>query len=149
MSWEEVGNKVEKGPGGLLKVLVLWTVVIIAVGFGIGALFKPAALLSEATKIDKIIYNYEYFYNKSESYTALKGKIRTANGSVANFKEDAGPRSEWTYEDKTEMARLRSIADGLVYQCEDLVADYNAKTKQVTRSMFKTGSTPYQLSGCQ
>lgn len=148
MSWTEFEKGIEKGPGSAIKTIALWTIVIIAVGFGISAMFRPAEIIGKVMDPDKVLYNYEYFYNQSHAYKAINAKIVTANKSVVNFKSDAGPRESWTFEDKTELSRLRSIADGLVYQCNDIVADYNAKSQQVTRSMFKTDSTPYRLSEC-
>lgn len=148
MSWEKVEKDIEKGPMGLATVVFLG-ILICGIVFGaVHVIFKPFDVISTVTQTDRMLYNYEYFYNQSEAYRAIERKIAVARKSVTQFKTDAGPRTEWTFEDKTEMSRLRSIADGLVYQCNDIVADYNAKAKQVTRSIFKTASTPYILQEC-
>ena len=146
--WDKVEEDIERGPLGLAKV-VLFALLIGLVIFGvIHYIVKPFSVVEKVTNPDKIIYNYEYFYNQAEAYRAIKVKIATANKSVDRFKEEAGPRKQWTYEDKTEYSRLVNIADGLVYQCNDIVAQYNAKTEQVTRSIFKTDDTPYRLQEC-
>lgn len=149
MSWSSFEKDIEKGPYVATLTIAMLVIVVIAIVYGIIAIFKPFAVVGKVTNPDNIIYNYEYFYNQSEAYSAINRKIATATKSVSNFKQDAGPRKEWTFEDKTEMSRLRSIADGLTYQCNDIVADYNAKAKQATRSIFKTNSTPYRLLECQ
>ena len=148
MSWEKFEEGIEKGPSGLAKQIFILGILLGLVVVGWAIFFKPAVLIDKVANPDQIIHKYEYFYNQAEAYRAINKKITAANKSVAQFKEDAGPRKEWTFEDKTEMSRLRSIADGLVYQCNDIVADYNAKAQQVTRSIFKTDSTPYRLQEC-
>jgi hypothetical protein len=149
MSWTEFEKDIEKGPTGLFKQIFIMGFLFGLVVLGLYLIFKPAMILDQVANPAAIVYKYEYFYNQSEAYRAINKKIVTANKSVAQFKEDAGPRKEWTFEDKTEMSRLRSIADGLAYQCNDIVADYNAKAQQVTRSIFKTASTPYRLTECK
>jgi len=148
MSWEEAGKRINKGPGSTLRMFTIWAIVIGFALIAIAVVFKPFDVISTVTKTDKLLYNYEYFYNQSEAYKAINRKITAANKSVAQFKEDAGPRVNWTFEDKTEMSRLRSIADGLGYQCNDIVADYNANSQKLTRNIFKTNSTPYKLQEC-
>jgi len=148
MSWESVEKKIEEGPRGLAWMVFLGIMLAGLIIGGSYFIFKPAVIIGKVTNPDKVIQGYEYFYNQSQAYNAIKAKIVTANKSVTNFKEDAGPRDKWTFEDKTELSRLRSIADGLAYQCNDIVADYNAKAQQVTRSIFKTNSTPYKLQEC-
>ena len=148
MSWTDFEKGVEKGPSGLFKQIFILGVLAGIVVLGWLVLFKPFAIVDKVANPDAIVYKYEYFYNQAESYKAIKKKIFVARGSVERFKQDAGPRKEWTYEDKTEYSRLVSISDGLVYQCNDIVADYNAKSQQATRSIFKTNDTPYRLQEC-
>jgi len=149
MSWNKFEQDIEKGPTGLFKQIFIIGFLFGLVVLGLYLVFKPAMILDQVANPAAMVYKYEYFYNQAEAYRAINKKIVTANKSVAQFKEDAGPRKEWTFEDKTEMSRLRSIADGLAYQCNDIVADYNAKAQQVTRSIFKTSSTPYRLTECK
>jgi len=148
MSWENVEKNIEKGPMGLAKMIFYGILIIGAIVVAVNVIFKPAEILSNVTNADRALYNYEYFHNKSQSYKAIKVKVAIATKSVTRFNTEAGPRAEWSYEDKTEYARLNTIADGLLYQCNDIVADYNAKTEQVTRNIFKTDSTPYKLQEC-
>lgn len=149
MSWDKLENEIERGHYSATWAIMKWILFVIVIVGILSFVFKQFFLLSKVTQNDAIIYNYEYFHKQSQSYRAILSKIRSAKQSVDQFKQDAGPRESWTFEDKTEYARLNSIATGLVYQCNDLVADYNAKTEMLSRSIFKTNSTPYKLGECQ
>ena len=54
----------------------------------------------------------------------------------------AGSRADWTFEDKTEAARLAAIKQGLQSQYQDIVAEYNARSKMANRNIFKDGLIP-------
>jgi hypothetical protein len=95
---------------------------------------------------DNVIFQYEWFKQQHEDYGAIKQKIDISNKSVETFKTDAGDRDKWTFEDKQEFSRLRSIADGLVYQMEDMRSKYNARSKMLNRNIFKDNNLPHQLN---
>lgn len=149
MNWNTVGKDIEKGPLGLFKQIFIFGLLIGVTVVTLAIIFKPTKVLEQVANPAAIVYKYEYFYNQAEAYRAITRKIIMAKKSIVQFKEDAGFHKDWTFEDKIELSRLRSIADGLAYQCNDIVADYNAKAQQVTRSIFKTNSTPYRLMECK
>lgn len=91
---------------------------------------------------DNAIYNYEWFKQQFEDIKALKAKVQIADQSVVDFNAAAGPRTEWTFEDKTEAARLGAIAQGLRSQLEDVIATYNARGKMANRTLFKDSIVP-------
>jgi hypothetical protein len=95
---------------------------------------------------DNVINNYEWFKQQYEDYQAIQTKIGQAEVAANSFKESAGDRSNWTFEDKNEYSRLTSIVDGLKYQAEDIKAEYNAKSKMLNRNIFKTKDLPYQIN---
>ena len=122
-------------------------------GFGIKLLFFP---VNTATKLldtaygaqdktlnaENAIYNYEYFKQQKESIDALNQKLGNANESIISFKESAGDRKDWTFEDKDEYSRLNAVKDGLYNQLKDAIADYNAKSNMANRSIFKDNIVP-------
>lgn len=150
--WKKFDQELDRGTlsaaWGLGKLFAVFGVMGVLVLVIIMVVWKPFDIISTVTQTDRMIYNYEYFYNQAEAKRAIERKIDAAERSVERFVDAAGDRTGWTFEDKTEYARLTSIYDGLLYQCNDLVADYNAKAQQVTRSIFKTDSTPYRLTEC-
>ncbi len=91
---------------------------------------------------DNAIYNYEWFKQQYEDIGAIKNKIIVADASVETFKQSAGERSTWTFEDKTEFSRLSAVSQGLRSQLEDVIATYNARGKMANRAIFKDSIVP-------
>lgn len=94
---------------------------------------------------DNAIYNYHWFIEQRESIVAVESKIRIAQDSLSAFTSAAGERSTWTFEDKTEAARLQSVKQGLQSQYESMVAEYNARSQEADRAIFKDGFIPAVL----
>ena len=128
-------------------------IVIIILSFGLRLVLFP---VNTATKLidtayqaqdktlnaDNAIYNYEYFKNQKEAIDATNQKLSIAKDAVSSFKSDAGDRKEWTFEDKTEAARLSAVSQGIESQLKDMIADYNAKSQMANRNIFKNSIVP-------
>ena len=92
---------------------------------------------------ENAIYNYEWFKQQSQDIKAGEAKISIAMQSVDSFEQALGSdRSTWTFEDKTEWARLRSVEQGLRSHVETLIADYNARASMANRDIFRDGLIP-------
>lgn len=98
--------------------------------------------VSKTINADNAIYNYEWFKRQKESIDATKQKLVIAQNAVLNFQELAGDRKEWTFEDKTESARLNSVAQGIESQLKDIIAEYNARTQMTNRNIFQDNILP-------
>jgi hypothetical protein len=149
MSWESFEKEIERGPiaamGAFWKVGICGLILLGLTTCGVLVVTKPFKMGAEVLSTDNIIYNYEWFKQRHEDITAIDRKIELADEDVARFKEDAGPRKDWKREDRTEASRLQSIATGLKQQRADLVADYNARSRMVNRSIFKGTDTPEEI----
>lgn len=93
-------------------------------------------IIEKTYNADNALYNYHWFKERAEAIEATKTKIKHAEAAVEIF-EQAGPRTAWTFEDKTEHARLSSVSFGLKNHYQDIVAEYNARAKEVDRAIFK------------
>lgn len=102
-------------------------------------------VIDETLNAENAIYNYEWFKQQAQDIEALEGKIAIAEQSVISFEAVAGPRTDWTFEDKNEDARLRSVSQGLRSQYETLIADYNARASMANRSIFADGLIPNSI----
>lgn len=91
---------------------------------------------------DNAIYNYEWFKQQKEDIEARVEQLKAANASYQSFLISAGVRKDWTFEDKGEDARLRSVALGLENNLTQLIADYNARAKMATRNIFEDHVLP-------
>lgn len=93
-------------------------------------------IVTKTYNADNALYNYHWFKEKAEYVKATAAKVKIADESVTSFEASAGPRTAWTFEDKTEAARLRAVAQGLRGAYEESVAEYNARMKQADRAIF-------------
>ena len=103
------------------------------------AVSSAEGIIDRTLDADNVIYNYEWFKQRYEDALATRTKIENAKAAVAAFKEAAGPRSDWTFEDKTESARLASVVLGLENHYESIVAEYNARAQMAHRDIFRRG----------
>ena len=136
--------------------IIGWIIVLAIASFGAKVLLFPAHVANKVAdtayqvtdktlNADNVIYNYEWFKRQYNDYLAADRKIKNAEQAVKDFNDSAGPRDKWTFEDKTESARLQSIVTGIRQQRLDIRAEYNAKSQMANRSIFKTGELPDQL----
>jgi hypothetical protein len=127
---------------------LLAVILLIAIGLGIQAIFFPVNTIQKSIDTayevtnktmtgENAIYNYEYFKSQEESISALYKKEARAKEEVESFKKLYGNPAKWGMEEKNEYARLNTVATGLGNQLDDAIADYNAKSKMVNRSIFK------------
>jgi hypothetical protein len=103
-------------------------------------------IIDKTVNADNVIYNYEWFKMQYNSYLGLKEQVKIAQKSVDDYKSLMGTdSSKWTSTDKSELSRLNSIVQSLQMQLQNVVAEYNAKSQMVNRSIFKTGDLPEQV----
>lgn len=102
-------------------------------------------IIDKTLTADNALYNYEWFKQQAEDIKAIEGKIEIAILARESFKVEAGDRKDWTFEDKTESARLGAISQGLQSQYKDMVATYNARSKMANRNIFQDGKIPAVL----
>ncbi|GAC1413830.1 MAG: hypothetical protein NVSMB66_6420 [Candidatus Doudnabacteria bacterium] len=103
-------------------------------------------IVDKTINADNALYNYEWFKQQVQDIKAQKNKIDIAQNSLTSFEASAGVRKDWTFEDKTEDARLRSIVQGNQSQLETMVADYNARASEANRNIFQDGLIPSALT---
>lgn len=96
-------------------------------------------IVKKTYNADNAIYNSHWFQERAGSIKALDSNILTAESAAKDFDTTAGPRKEWTFEDKTESARLHAVAQGLKSERKNQVEEYNARANEVDRSMFVDG----------
>lgn len=132
----------------ILLGLVGGLLVISALGTALGIITLPwhkldtqiqtnRDIIDKTYDADNAIYNYEWFKQTAEDINATKKKVSDAENALLSFEKAAGSRDTWTFEDKTEDSRLRSVSLGLQNHYTQLVADYNAHANEVNRSIFK------------
>lgn len=144
-----------KAIGVVAMVIGVWLVLWV-IGAVIGVVSMPFHAASNSVQtghdvIDKTInannaiYNYEWFKQQKQDIEVAKQQYQNALYVEDSFKASAGPRSEWTFEDKQESMRLSSITLGLKNQIIQRTEDYNARAKMANRDIFRDGLLPDTL----
>lgn len=150
MKTSEYEQMAQDNPKKLIRKVILWIIglgmLITLLLWGFGVITQPLKVATKTFDADNIIHNYEWFKQQYNDYEAIKMKIARAETSIGSFKKSAGERKEWTFEDKNEYSRLTSISDGLIYQKEDIISKYNARSQMGNREIFKTNDLPIQLN---
>jgi|SRR5882724_8591968 len=94
-------------------------------------------IVTKIFNADNALYNYHWFKERAAAITALETTIGQADAAVKDFEISAGLRTTWTFDDKNEDSRLRSVAQGQKAQYNSLVGEYNARMKEADRSIFE------------
>jgi hypothetical protein len=104
--------------GGTIALVI---VLVAAFGFILSLVCTPAAVVSKVVNANAIISNYEWFY-------AMKGEIDATHAKYVIAKR-AGAEE----------------ANGINMVLQSMIAEYNAKSRMVTRNLWKAKDLPYQI----
>lgn len=126
-------------------ILGLFSIIaLVAFGYGMMFLFRPAATIERVTDPDRAIYTYEWFFNTRASAQSLASQVVIADKAVKIFKSDHANLE--SYVNSTELSRLRAVSQGLRSQLISTVNSYNANAQNKTRTIFKDWNLPGSLS---
>ena len=122
-------------------VVTVGRIVLFPLWFANKAMDTVTGVIDRTLDPDNAIQNYEWFKQMYEDIQATDNKIVNAEMTTEQFKEDAGPRENWGFEDKNEHSRLNTVVLGLRNHRESMVAQYNARSRMVNRKIFKMFDT--------
>lgn len=117
--------------------LIIFAATLSIVGYGLGWFGEAGRVARDEFGARAAVYKYEWFKDKSNSLTAAEERIKITESALADFKNDAGARENWTFEDKSQYSRLTTDLRGQKAHFEQLKAEYRAACLKVTRSVFK------------
>lgn len=109
---------------------VVVTLLLMLVGYGVHWISKPARLVDKLTEPDHIIQSYEEYENMYEACITLCSKISALESSNVNDPE---------FSTSERLLALQNLLDTRIGQ-------YNAKSRMITKNMWKSKVLPYQLS---
>ena len=109
--------------------------IIVPVGCSVvSVVTAPSRVVSRTLETDNIISNYQYFHDASQNFVSRAAQVQQYKGFI---KEET---------DKQELIRLRTEMAGIQQSCRDLAAEYNSRSAQVNRNIFKGTDTPVELN---
>ena len=98
--------------------------------------------VSKTINADNAIYNYEWFKQTHQDIVAQKAQLQNAIKAADSFKQEAGERKDWSFDDKQESARLNSVQLGIENNLEQTIANYNARASMANRNIFENNILP-------
>jgi len=124
MGWlqEELGEMIGKRWRKTLTVVAVIISVYMIAGlfFGMWPFSTARGLIQKTTSAEAIIQNYQWFYDQYNAIQAQKANIETT---------------------PIEAPERR----GLVMVLNNAIGEYNSRSKQITRNMWKAPDLPYQI----
>jgi len=93
----------------------------------------PVDFFGRLFSAEKIIFNYEWFYDTNQAFVAKLPQI-------AELKSQLEAET-----DKEERVMLRTELNGVRQVCREVAAGYNANSEKINRNLFKSNSLPYSL----
>jgi hypothetical protein len=106
---------------------------------------KSCTTVGIVTDPNRMVYNYEWFYNTLADARSYETQIVTAQSQIDTFKADH-PNDLGSYVNSTELSRLNAIKQGLQNQLVSTANNYDAAAKDITRGIFKNWNLPASLT---
>lgn len=121
-------DELKKAVGKKWFIVILIFTVIITVYLLFSAIFSffpfssIKGVVQDVSSSESIISNYEYFYDMKYQIDATRNKYIIAK--KANLPE----------------------ANGILMVLESMIGEYNSRSRQITRKLWKSNDLPYQIN---
>ena len=125
-----------------------WVLIVVAIVIGSVTLVvvnKAGQTVGIVTDPNRMVYNYEWFYNTLADARSYNTQINTAQTQIDTFKADH-PNDLGSYVNSTELSRLNAVKQGLQNQLVSTANNYDAAAKDITRGIFKNWNLPASLT---
>jgi len=123
---------------GLVILAVLGLAVL---GFVMGWITFPLRYASP----ERTIYNWQRFWDTYEAAQTAKANVGETAGALRQFESANGSPAHYDYGQRQEYNRLSQNFTSLKMAYNQMVADYNARMQDVTRSYIRPAELPKRL----
>ena len=131
-----------------IAIILIVCIAAMAGGYALKATFLPAKtvitqidsaghIIDATYDPDAAIYNYEWFKTQYEDIQATERIIQNTDDQMDEYKEMYRHTSNWDWQTKQDYNSLQKKFLGQQNYYEDLVANYNARSKMANREIFK------------
>lgn len=97
------------------------------------------------TTPERTVYNWQQFWDTYEAIQTAKANIREAAYALQVFEDANGKSINYGYGQRQEHNRLSQNLTSLKMVHNQMVADYNARMQDVTRSYIRPPELPNRL----
>lgn len=132
--------KIKRTAVGIFLLVVIVGIAVVST-WAVGFMRGPAEVVGRVLQADRIMYNYDWFFNKRAAVLSYEGQIKNTVTAVEEFRKDHVGNLD-SYQNSTELARLQSVLLALRNQMARDVQEYNAQAMNITRGIFKDWRLP-------
>lgn len=105
----------------------------------------PFEIGKKVTNADNVIFQYEKFHDACAGIVALDGQHKTATDAATAFDKRTSGKPDPLSRNADESARLHTDANGLLQARQGAAQQYNADSRKLTQSLFKSKGLPYRI----
>lgn len=132
----------------VIVIALVLIIVVLAGGWALKAGMLPfltvtkqidsaGQIIDKTYDSDSAIYNYEWFKQRYEDIQATENKISDTKQNMEDYRDLYGNASGWDWQTKADYNSLNKVYLGQQNYYEEIVADYNARSKMANREIFK------------
>lgn len=116
--FDDIGDAMGKGFGLAAKIIAALAAVTLILSLAFG--FGPGALLRRVFNPTAIVSNYEWFEDQYQAIEAQRANIEAMPAEAPERR-------------------------GMLMVLNNSIAEYNAKSRQITRNLWKASHLPYSI----
>jgi len=119
-------------------VWIIIAVLVLAVGIPVLSILTAPLraanqVVNKVVNADAIVSNYEWFHDQYNAIKATQKKVDIAKNAL-----DAAKGTDAYQNRSTEYYGVQMVLQGMI-------GEYNSKSKQITRNLWKAKDLPYQI----
>lgn len=127
-----------------LGILTLLSTVLGVFNFGVET---GKEVIKKTVTADKIIYNYDNFYNIYEGLKGIKNNIEATDKEIKSIEDSYTGQSkdEWAKSDVERYSFIKDTRNGYVQNYNRNASDYNSNAQKLTSKYFKDWNLPDRI----
>lgn len=147
-SWDDYDRAAEKGPFQIgfliLGTLLVFSVVIGVVGYGLGWFSEAAQVAQEEFGPRAMLEKYEWFKDAAAQLDKKRADIRVYKSRISHMKEDYKDvkRLDWPRSDREQFNLWRTEVAGVIASYNGLAAEYNSQMAKFNWRFANRGELP-------
>jgi hypothetical protein len=115
---ETIGKGWRKVFFAIVGLVAFW--IIISLVLGMWPFSSAAGVVKQVTSPNAIIQNYQWYYDQYNSIQAQKANLATMGKEAEEYR-------------------------GTKMVLNNMIGEYNSRSKQITRNLWKASDLPYQI----
>ncbi len=143
MSWDSVGNKVERGPWSAIlivaSVVLFGGFVVLGLSCVLTTFGKVAKVAQEELGPSALLKKYSDFKDMAAVLEAKKASIEVNENLAANMEKD---KASWQRQDKEAYYLLQAEIAGMKSSFNQLASEYNSNMSKIHYRFCNTGELP-------